>query len=219
MKLDLNDISLAFDGKVLFSNLSLTIDQGDFLIVRGASGSGKTSFLRLLNRLGEPSSGTIACDGEPLVNIEATRYRRRVGYVQQTPILISGTVYENLMLPFSYKSASKEAPDSARLKADMSNFNLGDVKLEDSADNLSVGQKQRIALIRTLLADPEVILGDEPTSALDPESRSIVENHLRKVNREQNTTVILVTHLEFDPGDVPARKFTLDGGQLKEGIA
>ena len=162
------------------------------------------------------SSGTITGNGGALVNAEVTSHRRRVGYVQQTPILISGTVHENLTLPFLYKSASEEPPDRARLEADLRDFNLGDIKLDDSADNLSVGQKQRIALIRTLLTDPEVILGDEPTSALDPESRTIVEDRLRKVNREQNTTIILVTHLEFDPGDVSARYFTLDDGQLTE---
>lgn len=219
MNLSLTNITLAFDDKTLFTDVSLTISQGDFLIIRGTSGSGKTSFLRLLNRLNEPSSGTISSDGTPLSSTEVTNYRRRVGYVQQTPILISGTVHENLMLSFRYKSAGRDAPNRSQLEADLADFNLNDVKLDDLADNLSVGQKQRVALIRTLLTRPEVILGDEPTSALDPESRTIVEDRLRKVNREQNTTVILVTHLEFDPGDVSARKFMLDGGQLKEGIA
>jgi putative ABC transport system ATP-binding protein len=217
--LDLIKISLTFDDKTLFNDVSLTINQGDFIIIRGASGSGKSSFLRLLNRLTEPSSGTISSDGSTVTNTEVTTYRRRVGYVQQTPILIPGTVVENLTLPYKYKSATTESPDRSRLEADMVSFNLDDVKLDDLADNLSVGQKQRIALIRTLLTEPDIILGDEPTSALDPESRSIVEDRLRKVNREQNTTVILVTHLDFDPGDVVVRHFTIDGGHLKEGSA
>ena len=219
MILDLIKISLTFDDKTLFNDVSLTINQGDFIIIRGASGSGKSSFLRLLNRLTEPSSGTISSDGSTVTNTEVTTYRRRVGYVQQTPILIPGTVVENLTLPYKYKSATTETPDRSRLEADLVSFNLDDVKLDDLADNLSVGQKQRIALIRTLLTEPDIILGDEPTSALDPESRSIVEDRLRKVNREQNTTVILVTHLDFDPGDVVVRHFTIDDGHLKEGSA
>jgi putative ABC transport system ATP-binding protein len=216
MILNLSNISLSFDDKTLFTDVSLTINQGDFIVIRGASGSGKSSFLRLLNRLNEPTSGTISSDSTLLTNTEVTAYRRRVGYVQQTPILISGTVHENLTLPFSYKSAVTNAPDRSRLEADLVEFNLVDVKLDDSADNLSVGQKQRIALIRTLLTEPDIILGDEPTSALDPESRTIVEDRLRKVNREQKTTIILVTHLEFDPGDTVARQFTIDKGQLRE---
>ena len=217
MILDLTKISLSFDDKTLFSDVSLTIDQGGFIVIRGASGSGKSSFLRLLNRLTEPTSGTIYSDGTTLSSTEVTGYRRRVGYVQQTPILISGTVLENLTLPFRYKSATTSTPDRARLEADLASFNLNDVKLDDAADNLSVGQKQRIALIRTLLTEPDIILGDEPTSALDPESRLIVEDRLRRINKEKNTTIILVTHLDFDPGDTVARHFTIDNGHLKEG--
>ena len=215
-QLSLNSLTLAFDSKTLFSDVSLTINQGDFAVIRGASGSGKSSFLRLLNRLNEPSSGSIAYDGTPLTNIEVTGYRRRVGYVQQTPILISGTVFENLTLPFKFKAADRPTPDRSQLEADLESFNLDDVKLDDTADNLSVGQKQRIALIRTMLTEPEIILGDEPTSALDPESRTIVEDRLRQINREQKTTVILVTHLEFNLDGTPARCFRIDGGRLAE---
>jgi putative ABC transport system ATP-binding protein len=215
-QLELHNLTLAFDDKTLFDNVSLTINQGDFIVIRGASGSGKSSFLRLLNRLGEPSLGSISYDGEPLAETEVTRYRRRVGYVQQTPILISGTVFDNLTLPFKFKASDRPTPDRSQLEADLESFNLDDVKLDDSADNLSVGQKQRIALIRTLLTEPEIILGDEPTSALDPESRTLVEDRLRQINREQKTTVILVTHLEFDLDGTPARCFRIDDGHLTQ---
>ena len=216
MKLSLQKTGLSFDDKTLLTEVSLTIDQGDFIVIRGASGSGKSSFLRLLNRLGEPSSGSISIDGQSLAETEVTSYRRRVGYVQQTPILISGNVHDNLTLPFRYKSPTSEAPDRSKLESDLADFNLTDVKLDDAADNLSVGQKQRIALIRTLLTKPDVILCDEPTSALDPESRTIVEDRLRQINRDSRTTIVLVTHLEFDPGDIEARHFSIDGGRLTE---
>ncbi len=216
MKLSLENISLSFDDKTLFTDVSVCINQGDFIIIRGASGSGKSSFLRLLNRLGEPSSGTLSADGNPVTDIEVTTYRRRVGYVQQNPILIPGTVHENLTLPFRYRSASTPQPDRARLEADLVDFNLGDIKLAGSADNLSVGQKQRLATIRTLLTEPDIILGDEPTSALDPESRTLVEERFRLVNSKRRTTVILVTHLEFDAGDTDARRFTIENGHLIE---
>ncbi len=215
-QLELYNLTLTFDDRTLFDNVSLTINQGDFVVIRGASGSGKSSFLRLLNRLGEPSFGSIAYAGTPLAETEVTQYRRRVGYVQQTPILISGTVFENLTLPFKFKASNQPTPDRSQLEVDLQSFNLDDVKLDDSADNLSVGQKQRIALIRTLLTEPEIILGDEPTSALDPESRTLVEDRLRQINREQNTTVILVTHLEFNLDGTPVRCFRIDEGLLTE---
>jgi len=219
MEIILTDITLAFDDKTLFTNVDLTIAQGDFIVIRGASGSGKSSFLRLLNRLAEPTTGTLFVDGEQIGSTEVTHYRRRVGYVQQTPVLISGTVAENLLLPFGYKSSTTAVPDRGQLDEHLNDFNLTDVKLDDPADKLSIGQKQRIALIRTVLTQPDIILGDEPTSALDPESRTIVEDRFRAINRDRKTTVVLVTHLEFDAGDTDARHFTIEGGQLSEALA
>lgn len=219
MTLTLDHITLAFGDRTLLRDCSLTISPGDFLVIRGASGSGKTSLLRLLNRLSEPSSGTILADGASVDDGDVTAYRRRVGYIQQTPVMLPGTVYDNLVLPFAYRSSDGDPPDRASLASDLADFNLADVSLDEPADTLSVGQKQRIALIRTLLTGPSVILCDEPTSALDPESRQIVEARLRGENAERSTTIVLVTHLDFEPGDLAVRDFTLSDGTLTETAA
>tara|TARA_B100000700_G_scaffold319045_1_gene413468 strand:- start:366 stop:1022 length:657 start_codon:yes stop_codon:yes gene_type:complete len=216
MNLKLHALSLAFEDKRLLSNVDLTITQGDFVVIRGPSGSGKSSLLRLLNRLAEPASGQITIDDTPVSEVEVTGFRRRVGYVQQTPVMVSGTVFDNLTLPFGYASANTDAPSIEALKDLLDGYNLSDVDLDEDAEKLSVGQKQRVALIRTFLTRPEVILCDEPTSALDPDSREIVEAQLRRINREDRTTIILVTHLAFEAQDVVARHFSLGEGRLEE---
>ncbi|MBS11801.1 MAG: ABC transporter [Gemmatimonadetes bacterium] len=216
MNLKLHALSLAFEDKRLLSNVDLTITQGDFVVIRGPSGSGKSSLLRLLNRLAEPASGQITIDDTPVSEVEVTGFRRRVGYVQQTPVMVSGTVFDNLTLPFGYASANTDAPSIEALKDLLDGYNLSDVDLDEDAEKLSVGQKQRVALIRTFLTRPEVILCDEPTSALDPDSREIVEAQLRRINREDRTTIILVTHLAFEAQDVVGRHFSLGEGRLEE---
>ena len=216
MNLKLHALSLAFEDKRLLSNVDLTITQGDFVVIRGPSGSGKSSLLRLLNRLAEPASGQITIDDTPVSEVEVTGFRRRVGYVQQTPVMVSGTVFDNLTLPFGYASANTDAPSIEALKDLLDGYNLSDVDLDEDAEKLSVGQKQRVALIRTFLTLPEVILCDEPTSALDPASREIVEAQLRRINREDRTTIILVTHLAFEAQDVVGRHFSLGEGRLEE---
>tara|TARA_B100000470_G_C19717572_1_gene358408 strand:- start:646 stop:954 length:309 start_codon:yes stop_codon:yes gene_type:complete len=92
----------------------------------------------------------------------------------------------------------------------LGNFLLTSIDLQSNAQNLSVGEKQRIALIRTFLSEPEIILCDEPTSALDSESQKIVENAIEQINVEKKTTVLLVTHLDFIPKRAIVKKFTLN---------
>ncbi len=204
MKLELQKLSLQYDGKsTLFKDIDLTVESGDFVVIRGPSGSGKSSLLRLLNRLQEPTSGTILVDGSSIADLEVTRLRRRIGYVQQTPVIIDGTVRDNLQLPFTFKIASNiVAPDDDTLRCKLDAYLLQDVVLDEIASNLSVGQKQRLALIRVLLVSPEILLCDEPTSALDVQSRDVVERELERVNMEHGTSIVLVTHVEFQPKQV-----------------
>ena len=216
MKIELKNLALQYPGKPpLFQGVNLTFDSSDFLLIQGPSGSGKSSFLRLLNRLQNPSEGEIWIDDRPAKQHNILSLRRRIGYVQQTPVMIPGTVKDNLTLPFRYKIARQQArPDDNELRQKLNAYLLQDVQLEDSAENLSVGQKQRIALIRTLLSKPDLLLCDEPTSALDEQSRHIVEAELERPERALG--VVLVTHLDFQAQKVSPRKFILDSNGLQE---
>ena len=211
MKIELRDLSLAYgDGARLLGSVSLVIDPGAFVLIEGPSGSGKSSLLRLLNRLQEPTGGEILFDGKSIRPCDVTTLRRCIGYVQQSPVMLDGSIADNLRWPFRLRSARGEpAPSVERLRGLMDEFLLQDVELTHEAATLSVGQKQRIALIRSLLTNPVVLLCDEPTSALDPESREIVQESLERLNVQQRITVVVVTHLEFHAKRVSPQRYRL----------
>lgn len=221
MKIELKNISLEYAGKdILLKNVHLTINQGDFIVIQGPSGVGKSSLLRLINRLNEPSSGEIFIDGKLIGDCDATRIRRKIGYVQQSPVMFSGSVQDNFNRVFTYASAGKkQAPSLEALSQKLDDFLLGDVTLDSEAAKLSVGQKQRIALIRTMLANPHVLLCDEPTSALDEKSKKLVEDCMKRICREDKRTVVLVTHVAFDAGEINSRRFELSKDKGLEEIA
>ena len=208
----LENVSLAYrTDRFLFRNVSLEVACGDLVLLQGPSGCGKSSFLKLLNRIQEPSEGRILFEGQPLDHVPVTQLRRRVSYLHQSPVLVKASVGENLRLPFRLRAAErKEAPGDAELKEWLERYLLSDVSLEDSAGNCSVGQKQRLCLIRALLLNPEVLLLDEPTSALDRESASIVEREIVRANRKTGISVFWVTHHPLElPASVPVRPFKM----------
>lgn len=172
--------------------------------------------LRLMNRLLEPNSGRILYRGKPLDEYDAPRLRREVATVGQVPTLISGTVRDNLLLPFSFKAnADLDKPTDSMLRDWLSRMLLGNITLDAKTSGLSVGQKQRVCLIRTMLLGPRVLLMDEPTSALDPESREVVENTAESLSADANVTIIMVSHFDVQPKRVKPVLFSLKNAVLE----
>lgn len=203
MSIRLNEVSFAYpDGPEILRDASLTIEAGSYAMVRGPSGAGKSTLLRLLCLLEEPQSGTILFKGQPTIDMSPTTLRRAVAYVQQMPTLLKGSVRENLLLPFSYKAnEGLTLPTDQALSDYLTSFLLDCVNIETNANTLSVGQSQRICLIRSLLLDPEVILMDEPTASLDADSARVVLDKAEQLNA-QGMTVIMISHSEIDPPGV-----------------
>jgi putative ABC transport system ATP-binding protein len=198
--------------------VSFHIPAGAFVTVTGGSGSGKTTLLLTLGGLIHPSSGTVSAKGDDLYRCGDTRlahYRSRtVGFVLQTFHLVPYlTALENVMVPMllSERDGGKRAKRAVSLLCKMG---LSD-RMEFCPNELSVGQQQRVAIARALANDPEVLLADEPTGNLDPALSLEILEILDALNREEQKTVILVTHSPVAAG-YGERRFHLENGVLRD---
>jgi len=216
--LELRDLSFGYDkgGPPVFEHLSLEVRSGELLVIKGASGSGKSTLLRLICRLNTPRSGSILFKGENTSGMKPSSLRSMVTYVPQIPQMIDGSIRDNLLLPFTFvQGQRKTAPDDQTLERMLEAFYLNGVTLAQSANKLSVGQKQRLSIMRAILTEPDVLLLDEPTSALDAESAAMVFSIIERLNTEEGKTVLIVTHSDYQP-DVPqARSCTFRNGNLE----
>ena len=204
--LEAEHLSCAVVGKVITNNISVQVHVGEILAVVGPSGSGKSSFLRLLNRLDEPTNGVVRLRGQDFVPEEL---RRRVGMVMQSAYLFPGTVAENIKYGPSQQGSSLPVEQIAALlqRVGLSGYQKRDVS------NLSGGEAQRVSIARTLANAPEVLLLDEPTSALDEESAREVEDLLLDIIRERQMTCVIVTHNNAQAGRLADRTMIIEDGK------
>jgi UDP-glucose/iron transport system ATP-binding protein len=175
----------------ILSDVSFTLERGGALTLVGPSGSGKSTLLRCLNRLVEPTSGTVRFDGRDIRTLDPRQLRRRVALVMQTPVLFEGTIGDNLRL------RAADAPgdfSEFRLRRALAEVGLDADRLDDDAVNLSGGEKQRVTIARALLRDPEVLLLDEPTSALDPPNAFLVIATISRLQQSRALSIVAVTH-------------------------
>ena len=197
-------------GKLLVEDASFELHAGETLAIVGPSGSGKTSLLRLLNRLDEPSSGTVYLDGLDYRQIAPRDLRRRVGMVMQRPYLFPGTAADNLR--FGPRQRGEVVSD-ARIEELLKSVGLGGYASRDVA-NLSGGEAQRVSFARTLANSPEVLLLDEPTSALDEDSKGDVERIILQIRHEQGIPCVLVTHDAAQAVRLAQRALVLETGRI-----
>ena len=210
-------LSKSFGKNLVLDDISETIQEGEKVVIIGPSGSGKSTFLRCLNLLELPTSGTITFDGtvitSPKVDIDAVR--RQMGMVfQHFNLFPNMTIRKNITLaPVRTKLMSQQEAD------DTATALLRRVGLEDKADaypaQLSGGQKQRIAIVRALAMKPKLMLFDEPTSALDPEMVGEVLEVMKELAQE-GMTMVVVTHEMGFAREVGSRVLFMDGGHILE---
>ncbi|MCD6384609.1 ATP-binding cassette domain-containing protein [Candidatus Sumerlaeota bacterium] len=174
-------------------DISFEVKEKSCFAVIGPSGAGKSTLLRMLNRLEDPTTGRILLDGQDITRMNVIEVRRRVGFVSQTPVVFSGTVEDNLLLPLRlHKRVVKNVGQKIRTLCEV--VGLENDLLSRNAEQLSVGQKQRMAIVRSLMLEPEVILLDEPTANLDSISAYNFLGKVKDVNRHLGLTIIIVTH-------------------------
>jgi putative ABC transport system ATP-binding protein len=184
---ELERVTLARGSRTVLEGVSCRLPEGA-TCVAGHSGCGKSSLLRLLNRLADPVSGTVRYRGGDVRERDPLELRREVGLVPQLPALLDGTVEENIRYAASLNGAR---PEPARL---LDLAGLDPTYAEREASRLSVGEQQRAMLARALAVEPNVLLLDEPTSALDEAARGAVEQTLRDLRRRLGISLVLVTH-------------------------
>ena len=193
--LEFRNVSKTYQGdKPAVEGVTLTFNEGEFIVFIGTSGSGKTTCMRMINRMTEPTSGTILLNGRDIATMDAVRLRRRVGYViQQIGLMPHMTIYENVTLVPSLLKWDEERRRAAAKRL-MKRVGLDESFLERYPAELSGGQQQRVGVIRALAADPEIILMDEPFGALDPITRDSLQQLIKRLQKELGKTVVFVTH-------------------------
>src|SRR4029077_19536283 len=196
--------------KILVADATFEVRRGEMLAIVGPSGSGKSSLLRLLNRLDEPTSGTVNLDGVEYRGIAPRELRRRVGMVTQRAFLFPGTVAENLQ--FGPRQRGDSLSES-RVEELLKGVGLADYGSRDVA-NLSGGEAQRVSFARTLANAPEVLLLDEPTSALDDDSKREVETIIQQIGGQQGIAGVLVTHDVAQAARLARRVLVLEAGRI-----
>lgn len=201
--------------KTIVDDVSIDVSAGEVVAVMGPSGSGKSSLLRLVNRLDEPTSGTVFLGGEDYRRIPTRTLRRRAGMVLQQAFLFHGTVADNLQFGPKQFGRTLSDADVARL---LDRVHLPGFQDRDVAD-LSGGEAQRVSLARTLANQPEVLLLDEPTSALDAHIKGEIEELLAEIIRGERLTCILVTHDAAQARRLADRVVRIVAGRLEGAIA
>lgn len=197
-------------GRRLVDGVSVQVRPGEVLAVVGPSGSGKSSFLRLLNRLDEPSEGTVLLNGRDYREIPPRELRRRVGMVMQIPHLFPGTVAANIAFGPAQHRTLLTTADVDALLARVGLPGYG----EREVGHLSGGEAQRVSLARTLANAPEVLLLDEPTSALDDRAEQGIEELLLDIIRERRMTCVIVTHDMAQAARLADRAMLMAGGRM-----
>lgn len=196
--------------RAIVAEVSFGLEQGTVTALTGPSGSGKSSLLRLLVRLDEPTGGTVLLDGADYRNLPPPVLRRRVGLVLQTPFLFAGTVADNVRFGPAQRGERLSDADVDGLLARMGLAGFG----ERTVDRLSGGEAQRVSLARTLANRPEVLLLDEPTSALDESARGEVEDVVRATIADRELTCLIVTHDPAQAERLAGRILSIDRGRL-----
>jgi putative ABC transport system ATP-binding protein len=210
LMLETRNLTRKIGDRILVGDISVQIRPGEVLAIVGSSGAGKSSFLRLLNRLDEPTSGTVLLDGQDYRAVLPRELRRRVGMVMQTAWLFPGTVAANIAFGPRQRGEVLAEDEIAALleRVGLPGYQDRDVS------NLSGGEAQRVSVARTLANAPDALLLDEPTSALDETSAREVEELVLGIISERRIACAIVTHNKAQAARIATRMMVMAAGKL-----
>jgi osmoprotectant transport system ATP-binding protein len=214
---EFRDVTLSRNNRPLVSNLNFTIRKGEALVLLGRSGSGKTTTMKLINRLLVPTKGEVLFNGIPTTKWDAIKLRRKIGYViQEIGLFPHFTVERNVGLVPSLQGW-KPALIKKRVRELLELVNLNPDKFSQRYPHeLSGGQRQRVGVARALAAEPPVLLMDEPFGALDPITRLELQEEFKRLQQELGKTVVFVTHDIQEAFVLASRIGLMQGGKLVE---
>ena len=207
----------AYGEKVVLDDFNLSVPRGEFLTIVGSSGCGKTTALKMVNRLVEPTSGDVFVNGRNVRDVDAIALRRSIGYAIQGSVLFPHmTVEENI----SYVPHLLNRRDRARTEQAVSKWmdivGLSQDMLERYPAELSGGQQQRVGIARALAASPDILLMDEPFGAVDEITREQLQGEIARIHRECGITVMFVTHDIGEALRLGTRVLVLDAGAIQQ---
>ena len=210
--LQLCDLCKSYETTDAVSGVSLAIARGEFVALVGASGSGKSTLLKTVNRLVEPTSGTVRFDGEPIANLPLAALRHRIGYVFQSIGLFPHmTVSENIAIG---PRLVGEKLAARRVEKLLELVDLDPAMATRMPDELSGGQRQRVGVARALANEPQVLLMDEPFGALDPVTRDALGNRVRALHEKLGLTTVMVTHDMAEALLLADRVLVMEDGEI-----
>ena len=213
--LSVRGVVVTREGRRILDGASFDVAEGTIATIEGASGSGKSTFLRVVATLVEPDEGLIRLRGVDVRTLPPTGYRRRVGYVAQSPQMLDGTLADNVRA--GPRFADRDIED-AQVNALLSRVALDVAMASRSARDLSGGERLRVALARTLANEPEVLLLDEPTAALDPQVAARILELVRSL-AEAGVAIVVVTHSIDDAQALGGARWVCKSGLLTLGEA
>ncbi|MFC1724212.1 ATP-binding cassette domain-containing protein [candidate division KSB1 bacterium] len=200
--------------KEILRGISFSLKEKSVLSVLGPSGSGKTSLLRLLNRIEDPTTGEIYYKEKLIKEYEVTGLRKKVAFLWQTPIVFKDSVREEFCFTAKISKATDKL-DFDKILHLAQDLGFERSFLDKNPQEMSVGEKQRLSLIRILMSDPEIILADEPTSALDIHSRDIVQQVLEEYLKNGLKGLIMVTHDLHLAENLSTEGIIIEEGKIK----
>lgn len=215
--IEYRDICKSYGKKGVLEHLNLTIPRGEFVTMIGSSGSGKTTALKMVNRLIEPTSGDVLVDGRSVRDVDPIQLRRNIGYAIQGSVLFPHmTVEDNISYVPNLlnKHDHKRTRNAVRTWMDI--VGLSDDLLERYPSELSGGQQQRVGIARALAASPDILLMDEPFGAVDEITRGQLQTEIARIHRETGITVMFVTHDIGEALRLGTRVLVLDGGTVQQ---
>lgn len=212
--IEFKEVNKIYGDSVAVEHINLKIMQGEFVCLIGTSGSGKTTILRMINRMLKPSSGEILINGQEISHFNPVQLRRKTGYViQNIGLMPHMTIYENITLVPKLLKWSEEKK-KAKAKELLKLVELPEDFLDRYPYELSGGQQQRIGVIRALAADQEIILMDEPFGALDPITREGLQDLVKSLQEKTGKTIVLVTHDMDEALKLATKIVVMDNGHM-----